>query len=173
MQISVCKEAIKNQNIFVSLTLSPGHCNEDTAGSLHSYHITLGGGESDQQSQEEQQQQKRRECLFFFNQKRRKSESCLLHWRQKSWIPSQNNYPRLPFPFSTHRNLNISPYFSHHGRIKGFTLNLSKKKKKKPQNLLPSLSSQVHRKVFKSCAKYQSAHEQAKERIWQQNRACK
>lgn len=50
---------------------------------------------------------KKEENAFYH--KRRKSERYLTPWKHKSWIPSQNNYPRLTFPFSRSKNLNTFP----------------------------------------------------------------
>lgn len=152
MQNSVCKGAIRNQNIFVSLTLSPGHCNKGTADP--SIPIIPPLRQKNQISSHRNKTRKKKE-IAFLNQKRRKSESYLTHWRQKSWIPSQNSYPRLTFPFSTHRNLNTFPPSPTIEESRGSHWT----PQKKTQNLLPFLSSQVPSKVFKFCAKYQSAHE--------------
>lgn len=105
LQNAVRKGATKNQNITVTLQSLTGH-HKGTTGSLHLYHATF--RKTDQQPQEQKRKGKKKKENAFFIIKRRNLK-IILHIGNKSWIPSQNNYPRLTFPFSRNRNLNTFP----------------------------------------------------------------
>lgn len=134
------KGAGKNQNVFVIPPSLTGH-HKGTTGSFHLYQATY--RKTDQHSQEQKRKTKIKRNGMLFYRKRQKSERYLAHWKHKSWIPSQNNYPRLTLPLSRNRSLNTFPLLlpeQKNGRVPNKLL------RKTPQNLLPSFSSRVPNK---------------------------
>lgn len=91
---------------------------------LHSYHTTFKAKKSDQQSQE-QNKKKKRDCFF----KSKKEEIWKLsHTLETEKLdPFTKQLPQTYFPLLNSQEFKYIPSFSHHRRIKGFTLDPSEK----------------------------------------------